>query len=797
MEDKTRYVLYVVVSGFVLGGLGTIFGNVLRSNEGSRIHIATFFLIGICIFLALFNYEPSKTVREIELAFLKRVRHAWIADLLNFEKGLPQGSLFAVGFSFEPKAVNGPARPGRLPNCLALGKPAIIRAFEDAGRFLLITGAAGSGKTVSLLQLAREMVSQAEEIPAAPLPVVLSLATWKGKDFESWLAKELHHSYDVGEDVARAWILGKRLLFLFDDLSNEQDSEEYLTQLNNFIRTAGSQGTAIVAQEAPQAAKLNLGTAIRLKKLNPDYAKSTLRSLGKNVTADYLAEIASSPLMLRIISVTPDEVLEEAKTWVGVDECRDRLRSKYIERQLDSAGSMNPPYASSRLPGWLSWLAKRSQYLSQPMFAIEDLQPSWLDVGLQRFVYVSVSRILGAFIVMALGISIMYLSEMMGQLVGSDGCNFRFIEVHTGLGRWFLITVILGGLTIGLLDYSRLTKGFHASANERLPSAWPLSLLVTNFMACFVVFLFSAWKSGFVMRTSLHAATAFAVAFALTYWNRERESSFTSDITTGHKLVWAGADIPKGLHWGLVGGYLGGLVFLTFALVENSVPFPSKQYLVHICSLPAFVGGLIYGWFRSKEGRDSYAPTTIINSALEGGLSLMAYVGVVAALVGWGVWGLPDGPKVLGLSCLLGALSGLVVRGLKKVSIVESRTPYQGLKTSLRTTILLWLSVGVPAVALIWGYSARFICPKGAFKEALFFGMLLGLLFGFSYGGLDLVYRLVLRLILWNRGKAPVLEYAAALDDAANLGLLRKIGHAYSFYHETIRDYFKEYDASR
>jgi hypothetical protein len=134
---------------------------------------------------------------------------------------------------------------------------------------------------------------------------------------------------------------------------------------------------------------------------------------------------------------------------------------------------------------------------------------------------------------------------------------------------------------------------------------------------------------------------------------------------------------------------------------------------------------------------------------------------------------------------------------LKKVSIVESRTPYQGLKTSLRTTILLWLSVGAPAVALIWGYSARFFCPNGTFKEALFFGMMLGLLFGFSYGGLDLVYRLVLRLILWIRGNAPALEYAAALDDAANLGLLRKIGHAYSFYHDSIRDYFKEYDASR
>lgn len=37
------------------------------------------------------------------------------------------------------------------------------------------------------------------------------------------------------------------------------------------------------------------------------------------------------------------------------------------------------------------------------------------------------------------------------------------------------------------------------------------------------------------------------------------------------------------------------------------------------------------------------------------------------------------------------------------------------------------------------------------------------------------------------RREVPALEYAAALDDAANLGLLRKVGHAYVFYHDLIR----------
>ncbi len=798
MEDKTRYVLYVVISGFVLGGLGTIFGNALRSNSGSRVHIATFFLICICVFLVLFSYERAKTPREIELVFLKRVRDAWVSDLVNFEKGLPQCALFTVNFSFKPETVNGPARLGRLPETPDDESPAILRAFENSGRSLLITGAAGSGKTVSLLQLARALVSQAEENPAAPLPVVLSLATWvnlatwEEETFERWLVKELRQRYDVEEDIARSWILGKRLLFLFDDFSHNECTKDRLGLLNNFLQTVGNQGTAIVAQDDPQGTKLKLSTAIRLKKLSAGYVQRMLRGLGKGVAADRLIEVARSPLMLRIISVTPAEVLAKTK------KEEKQILDAYVKHQLGSAGDMKPPYTSARLKTWLGWLAVQSQELSQPVFAIEELQPSWLGTAnKQRGAYVFISRILGAFIVMLLGVLIMFLAEMMGKLVGSYSYNFNFIEVRKGLGWWFVITVIGGGSTIGLLEYFRLIKGTDNSWREWLAGKLRRHLLLSNLLVCFGVFLLPALALGFQLKNSLHAATAFAVAFALTYWNRDRDRSIATDITTGHRLVWAGSDIPKGLHWGFVCGYLGGMAYLTFKLVEQPPAGVFREYLIHIFSLMAFLVGLIFWRPKPKHSRDSHAPTAFVNSAFECGLSLAALYGVVAAFNVWTWVGLTLGHKVLGLSCFLGALIGLVVRGLKKVSIVESRTPYQGLKTSLRTTILLWLSVGVPAVALIWGYSALGLVVEGTFKEALFFGMMLGLLFGFSYGGLDLVYRLVLRGILWKNGSVPVLEYAAALDDAANLGLLRKVGHAYVFYHDSIRDYLKKHGTSK
>jgi hypothetical protein len=69
----------------------------------------------------------------------------------------------------------------------------------------------------------------------------------------------------------------------------------------------------------------------------------------------------------------------------------------------------------------------------------------------------------------------------------------------------------------------------------------------------------------------------------------------------------------------------------------------------------------------------------------------------------------------------------------------------------------------------------------------MFFGLVLGLLVSFSYAGLDVIYHWVLRGIL-TLSEGLRFRYVAVLDQAAVLGLLRKVGGAYVFYHPLLKE---------
>lgn len=82
----------------------------------------------------------------------------------------------------------------------------ILSIFERpdiAGGKLLILGDPGSGKTTTLLELAQALISQAQNNPDAPVPVVLGLSTWQGskQKFSTWLLFQLRLKYSVREAI--------------------------------------------------------------------------------------------------------------------------------------------------------------------------------------------------------------------------------------------------------------------------------------------------------------------------------------------------------------------------------------------------------------------------------------------------------------------------------------------------------------------------------------------------------------------------------------------------------------------
>lgn len=111
---------------------------------------------------------------------LEKVRAIWITGLL--ERALPPAARIPLGlepaaeavilpFTLEVREVNLPPRP------LEPGTP-ILAVFDQLGGGLLILGQPGAGKTMLLLELARDLIRRAQRDPSQPIPIVLNLSSW-------------------------------------------------------------------------------------------------------------------------------------------------------------------------------------------------------------------------------------------------------------------------------------------------------------------------------------------------------------------------------------------------------------------------------------------------------------------------------------------------------------------------------------------------------------------------------------------------------------------------------------------
>jgi hypothetical protein len=140
--------------------------------------------------------------------------------------------------------------------------------------------------------------------------------------------------------------------------------------------------------------------------------------------------------------------------------------------------------------------------------------------------------------------------------------------------------------------------------------------------------------------------------------------------------------------------------------------------------------------------------------------------------------------------------------GFVPIESPETRTkPNLGLWRSSENA--LRVGCGCPIIALIGlaavcgvtsaslGYGFKLPYNYLQFAEAL---GAIGINAAMVVGGLAVIKHLVLRLILWRSGDAP-LNYARFLDYCASAGLLRKVGGGYIFVHRYLLEYFAGLEA--
>jgi hypothetical protein len=177
-------------------------------------------------------------VQQSREKLLERLRKTWISGVL--ERSLYHEARVELVLKEVKDQKHETLPPGTR----------VIQKFDELGQggTMLILGEPGSGKTTTLLELARDLLERAEQDVDVPLPVVLHLAAWNRRDckkysclrfgrsqpepqkIENWVVEELHNSpviedltgkdrhYEIDRKVARYWLREQRLVLLLDGL---------------------------------------------------------------------------------------------------------------------------------------------------------------------------------------------------------------------------------------------------------------------------------------------------------------------------------------------------------------------------------------------------------------------------------------------------------------------------------------------------------------------------------------------------------------------------------------------------
>ncbi len=167
---------------------------------------------------------------------------------------------------------------GQTPRIIASGI-SVGQVFNEH-EALLILGAAGTGKTTLLLELARDLLARAECDEGHPIPVIFNLSSWtiRREPFLDWLVSELNQRSDVPKKLARQWLESEQVLPLLDGLDEVAAAyrEACVEAINAFRRDHRLLPIVVCSRIADYQA---LGTKLRLRyaiEVQPFYAQPSL-----------------------------------------------------------------------------------------------------------------------------------------------------------------------------------------------------------------------------------------------------------------------------------------------------------------------------------------------------------------------------------------------------------------------------------------------------------------------------------------------------------------------------------------
>jgi DNA polymerase III delta prime subunit len=595
--------------------------------------------------------SPSLVVtpeRRKQLILLEKVRQFWVEGVL--EKSVQGAVLLSLDGRSYDQAIDQPWQHviGSL-SMLANGEetavfsPHLPTLFQKADRALFILGEPGSGKTTTLISLAKEMITQAEEDAQKPIPVIFNLVSWaeKREKLSNWLIEELTAKYQIPHTLGSQWLADDALILLLDGLDEVPLNQRTacVSAINQFREERGLTGIVVCSRrEAYEVldVHLHLGSAILLQPLTRDQVETYLTAAGDQLaglrTAVHqdaaLQEMAQIPLMLHVLSVAYWQINVVPADGAGEID-KTALFDTYVQAMFDRRGH-DPEHPPQRIKPWLSWLARQMEKHNQALFLIERLQPSWLHSRRWQWTYLVGSRLFAGLVAAVL----MWLFWMMVRInVPQFGTEWaqqiaRVLPGSAAVTDWWLMLLL--GLSMGIvtavidiIDFKRIANQGYPLVDQRKKrkSRTAVTSLVTGIFATLIVAVFD----------NLYLALSFGVVVGVTFGLITyfvNGNNLRDDIRTVAALSWTWSGAFTGL-------FIGIGLSVAVELVEWSL-YGTTKIVPTFISL-GFVFALL-GGLRGHRVATTSKPNQGIRLSANNALTAAGIIGVMMTVITAVLW---------------------------------------------------------------------------------------------------------------------------------------------------------------
>ncbi len=666
---------------------------------------------------------PPRQLNRAAKQLIDNIEAAWIDGVLNkaLDKTL---DLRMVRDSDQPATIVF-HRPQGLDRPL-VGNHHLSRLFEAAGGSLLILGAPGSGKTITLLQLLEEQLKEARQDGRVPIPLLFNLSSFSAFaqdkkleeiDLGYWLAEQAYNQYRLKHKTTLKQLNEGRFVLLLDGLdevSAENDLRERCVKaINDFIQESpcGLVVCSRIGDYQSLKNRLELAQSLVLQPLSNHQIEVFINqvqsedrpALHQAIQADWqLREALRSPLVLNLFPQAfksmPPGGFQAASQSHSIEGRRQALFSAYVDTIFDKPASTNhheneKEAANSKEKNihWLTFLASQMQQRAMSLFYIEDLQTSWLppkSLGSYRRTYGFYIGFVNGLISVATALLIYTLSLSLR--------NFSlFIIIIPS------IALPIFGTLVGIL--MGLGSGLTAWLTTRIR---PASLRALIGMVCNIYLILPGW---------ILSNTLASLPTKIQLWERVRPARPTT----------------RRLFRFVVRGSLTGL---TVGILFS-----------------AFIWSLIFG---------PYDP------------DLLYVIGVSGIVF-----------------LIMGTFAGGFLAFLNTPTVDQRPKPGSGDRATLRNGIIMTILSGILFGGVTLIADLRFSQDNiDSFLFSMVPSNILPLAFTW-FGGLAFFQRRALLRLLHQQGSIPK-HLIPWLNEMVTRGLLRRAGGGYIFIHRSLLEYF-------